>query len=71
MAQSAPLTSNEKMCPLDVDELGRSTWDFLHTMAAYYPEQPTEREQSDMNQFIRLLSNFYPCFHCAYHLKER
>lgn len=28
-------------CPPQTAELGRSTWTFLHTMAAYYPEEPS------------------------------
>jgi hypothetical protein len=29
-------------CPVDKDELGSSTWNLLHTLAAYYPDEPTE-----------------------------
>jgi len=58
-------------CPLDKDELGRSTWNFLHTMAAYYPEQPSKQEEKQMSQFIRLFSKFYPCDYCATHLRDR
>jgi len=59
-----------KECPLDSDLLGRNTWSFLHTMAAYYPEHPTMEQQTGMINFIRLFSNFYPCHKCASHLRE-
>lgn len=57
-------------CPLDKDELGRSTWNFLHTMAAYYPEKPTSEEQTKMKELIKNFSVFYPCDVCAKHLRD-
>jgi len=57
-------------CPLDTEQLGRSTWSFLHTMAAYYPEKPTETQKQDMRNFIDLFAKFYPCYHCAADLQE-
>ncbi|XP_052783686.1 FAD-linked sulfhydryl oxidase ALR-like isoform X2 [Mya arenaria] len=52
-------------CPLDKDELGRRTWSFLHTMAAYYPNQPSSEQQTDMKDMMYLFGKFYPCDFCA------
>ena len=61
-------TSNEDddddECPLDKDELGHSTWKLLHTLAAYYPEQPTEQDQTSARQLMVGLANLYPCEIC-------
>jgi mitochondrial FAD-linked sulfhydryl oxidase len=52
-------------CPADVETLGRSTWTFLHTVAATYPEAPSATQQSDLYDFMRLFSKLYPCWVCA------
>ncbi|XP_053207672.1 LOW QUALITY PROTEIN: FAD-linked sulfhydryl oxidase ALR-like [Panonychus citri] len=57
-------------CPVDKDDLGRASWTFLHTMAAYYPDKPTDYQRSEMKQFIDLFSKFYPCSHCAKDMRD-
>ena len=58
-----------KECPLDREQLGRKTWGFLHTMAAYWTEKPAHREQEEMKNFIIQFSKYYPCEDCAYALR--
>ncbi|XP_068158762.1 FAD-linked sulfhydryl oxidase ALR [Drosophila tropicalis] len=52
-------------CPLDKVRLGISTWGLLHTMAAFYSDNPTDREKRDMKTFFEVLSRLYPCEFCA------
>jgi len=57
-------------CPLDIEQLGRATWSFLHTTAAYYPDRPTPTQRANMLGLIRALPVLYPCTHCASHLGD-
>ncbi|XP_022658448.1 FAD-linked sulfhydryl oxidase ALR-like isoform X2 [Varroa jacobsoni] len=64
--KNGPLDQPENTsCPLDRSELGRHTWYFLHTMAAYYPQQPSKDEQEHIQAFFKAFGQFYPCDHCA------
>ena len=52
-------------CPLNRAELGRASWAYLHTLAAYYPTSPTPSQQSTMAQFLSSYASLYPCGYCA------
>ena len=69
-AASAPSSTtpcyaySHSACPLNRAELGRAAWAHLHTMAAYYPVQPSPAQQRDMHDFMLLYMNQYPCLYC-------
>ena len=67
--QKSTSSESQLECPPNSSALGRATWTFLHTMAAYYPTQPTEEKQKDMKEFLYAFSKVYPCGHCAEHMQ--
>ena len=50
--------------PLNVLELGHSTWPLLHRMSLSYPEQPSEEQKTRMFALIKSFSIVYPCKTC-------
>lgn len=57
------------ICPPDSLELGSATWTFLHSVAAYYPENPTDQHKQDALNLINSLPRLYPCAPCAEDLR--
>lgn len=52
-------------CPLDREALGKSAWNLIHTMAANFPENPSEEEKIMAVQFAHAISRLFPCKVCA------
>lgn len=52
-------------CPVMREQLGVSTWNLIHTIAAHFPENPTETDQKNIQIFFQSLAHLYPCPHCA------
>lgn len=67
MGDTVPRPDN---CPPDVEQLGRATWAFLHTTAAYYPERANPSQARHMHSLLSALPTLYPCSHCASHLGQ-
>lgn len=42
-------------------ELGQASWKLLHTMAARFPEEPTDDEREAFKSYLYLFSRLYPC----------
>lgn len=51
-------------------ELGRGTWALIHTIGAKYPPYPSREHQSNLIQFIDLLTKLFPCEECRKHFTE-
>ena len=66
----SPETLPEIGCPLDKEELGRSTWDLIHTIAAYYPDSPNDTDKENARNFISSVSYLYPCEVCREDFKQ-
>eukprot|EP00307_Rebecca_sp_RCC1486_P012739 CAMPEP_0119413466 /NCGR_PEP_ID=MMETSP1335-20130426/5547_1 /TAXON_ID=259385 /ORGANISM="Chrysoculter rhomboideus, Strain RCC1486" /LENGTH=174 /DNA_ID=CAMNT_0007438263 /DNA_START=17 /DNA_END=541 /DNA_ORIENTATION=- len=58
--------ANAPRCPPDREELGRHSWTLLHTIAAYYPDTPSETDKSWALSLVRALPHLYPCKECAH-----
>lgn len=52
-------------CPLSKQEIGNSTWHLLHSIAAHYPERPSEKQKSTYQDFFTTFAYVYPCRPCA------
>lgn len=63
-------TDSYRDCPADVEQLGRHTWTFLHSTAAYYPDSPSEQHKKNAFSLFNSLPSLYPCRHCADELKN-
>ena len=57
-------------CPPDRMELGSRSWTLLHSIAAYFPAQPTHQQQQDAKIFLDTFSRLYPCQECAEDLRQ-
>jgi FAD-linked sulfhydryl oxidase len=55
----------ESSCPLTRAEVGRCTWAYLHTIAAWYPQHAVEHQQQQMRDFMLLMASTYPCGYCS------
>eukprot|EP00977_Amphora_coffeiformis_P017929 scaffold6026_cov163-Amphora_coffeaeformis.AAC.9 len=52
-------------CPPSGVQIGRGSWTLLHSMAAWYPDDPSEDDKTKMKNFFEALAQFYPCTYCA------
>ena len=64
-SSSSSSSSVSSSCPPRSAELGRSSWTLLHSMAAWYPDDPTSQQRQRMANFMEALGDFYPCPWCA------
>lgn len=61
---SSKQKTSEHECPPDKEELGRATWTLMHTLAAYYPEEPTLLHRLAASGFFGAIALLYPCNYC-------
>ncbi|KAG8466393.1 hypothetical protein KFE25_002149 [Diacronema lutheri] len=69
MLQRDAASKPPPVCPPDRYRLGRYSWTLLHSIAAYYPDSPTDEQQQAAAQFLRAFPLLYPCKDCAHDLQ--
>ena len=65
LAKTAEQKPEAASCPPGSAALGRSSWTLLHSMAAWYPDHPSEDDRRRMKDMVSALAAFYPCSWCA------
>ena len=51
--------------------VGRRTWFFLHSVAAKYPDNPSDNDKESVRNLFAALGQHYPCKLCRKHLKQQ
>ena len=57
--------SKKLACPPNSGLLGKSSWNLVHSMVAWYPDNPSKEDERMMTQFMNAFARFYPCVSCA------
>ena len=62
--------AKSNQCPAGREDLGSHSWVLLHSIAAYYPDNPSAVDRTRAEQFVEAIGHFYPCTHCAEAFRE-
>lgn len=57
-------SSSSSARPPSPEDVGRSTWTFLHSFASSYPDRPDDATQQHAFALLRGLGSVYPCKWC-------
>ena len=57
-----------KPLTLTKQEIGRNTWTILHSIAASFPNNPTEEDKKQITNLMYSLAHLFPCKICGGHL---
>jgi hypothetical protein len=49
---------------------GTPGWKFIHIVALYYPDNPTDEDKNNYKNFFTNIQNILPCRICGNHYKE-
>ena len=55
---------------MNIYNLGRSSWGFLHTLSFAYPIKPSKKDKKTFGNFMELFSKIYPCKTCQKHFEK-
>jgi FAD-linked sulfhydryl oxidase len=61
---------HEVRCPPNKETIGRYSWGLLHTIAAHYPDDPSEDWKSHHQHFFHSFGKVFPCRSCRSHFSR-
>lgn len=67
VAGGAAMTSAR---PPSKKQLGNAGWTLIHSIAANFPDEPSESEQGHAKAFLKSISKLYPCRRCRHHFDK-
>ena len=56
---------SKELGPLNLEELGNSTWPILHRMSLSYPDKPSREEKRRMSSLMNGFAMSFPCKNCS------
>ena len=56
--------------PPNKKELGNAGWILIHSIAANFPEKPSDNEKYHAKAFLKAMSKLYPCKKCRDHFEK-
>lgn len=50
--------------------MGHHAWLYIHSVAAAYPDEPTEEDKSGLLDLVNSIEKIFPCEECKGHFKD-
>lgn len=70
MAHSSRSHHHTGAKPPSKKEIGNAGWTLIHSIAANFPEEPTENDQRYAKLFLKSIAKLYPCKRCQHHFDK-
>lgn len=64
---AARATAERSERPPSKKAVGNAGWTLIHSIAANFPQQPSDQDKNNAKVFLKSIAKLYPCKRCRYH----